>query len=1210
MSMRAAQVHSRADIFQAQGVLRIVRSPLPLAPTVPGQPAFVYSTADEGAECFIALWDDGSVTALHGHVDLGTGLRTALTQIVAEELSMSPSRVHMLMGMTGVSPNQGATIASASIQVHTAPLRAAAAQAAQWLLQQAARLWVLPVEELRMTEAGIQAADRPPVPWGNFLKGLNVELNLNLETPLKPVEEHSVSGQSLPRIDIPAKVFGELVFVHDMRLPGMLHGRVVRPPYAGADSGDFIGKTLERVDAQSIAHIPGIRSVVVQADFVGIVAEREEHAEQAMRELTVVWKPWPGMPDVSDAENAIRRHPSTARQLINDGDVDQALSDAAQHLQRTYVWPYQLHASIGPSCAVAHWQALQESGSPFQLRVWAGTQNPHALRADIALLCGLSDTQVDVVRMEAAGCYGRNGADDVAADAALLSKAVGAPVRVQLSREQEHLWEPKGAAQLMQVQGGLSDSGEPSGYDFQTSYPSNGATTLALLLTRTVVPLARAFEMGDRTARPPYDYADMRVTVNDMPPILRASWLRGVSALPNAFAHESFMDELATAAGVDPLQYRLAHMSDARAKEMLQATADKAGWKPHTQPQQQAAQGEWLQGQGVAYARYTHSKWPGFGAAWAAWVADVQVNKTTGEVQVKHVVVGHDAGRVINPKGVEQQVHGNVLQTTSRALFEQIQTDSADGSVSSAEWGSYPILNFRQVPVIEVVQMPRPLQDPLGAGESSSVPGTAAIANAIFDATGVRFRNPPFTPEVVRAAINPIAAPSTPTPQAEQVHRPDVPRSKQPGLLRAWRWQQWGGVLLAALSVGAAVVGWRSSLPRVTPVSAAFSEAQLQRGAQLAAMGNCVSCHTAEQGMPLAGGKAFVTPYGTVYSSNLSPDIDSGIGAWSYQAFARAMREGVSRDGHALYPVFPFTSFARMGDEDMTALYAWLMTQTPVAQTTPAPDMLMGLNMRPLLSVWNALFHNDKAERYDSTQTLQWNRGEYLVNGVAHCGACHTPRNLMGAEQKSTAYMQGAWVDGWQAPALTGLNHSPMPWREQDFFNYLRKGHTGFHGTASGPMAQVVRNLQAIPDEDIHAMAVYLSSLNPNASALGDTDYGARAIAVVSQAAASAPLADAAARQFAGSCGACHHEGDGPQLLGVNQSLALNANLHSDSPANVVNVILHGVQQPASRDIGFMPGFEHSLSKTQIVALVQWMRQRYAPGKPVWSEEEIVKAMN
>jgi nicotinate dehydrogenase subunit B len=532
-----------------------------------------------------------------------------------------------------------------------------------------------------------------------------------------------------------------------------------------------------------------------------------------------------------------------------------------------------------------------------------------------------------------------------------------------------------------------------------------------------------------------------------------------------------------------------------------------------------------------------------------------------------------------------------------------------DGSVTSAEWGSYPILNFRKVPVMEVVQMPRPQQDPLGAGESSSVPGTAAIANAIFDATGVRFRNPPFTPEVVRAAINPLAAPVTPTPQAEQV-MPDVPRSTQPGLLGGWRWQQLSGVLFATLAVGAALVGWRSALPRVTTASASFSAAQVERGAQLAAMGNCVSCHTAEQGTPLAGGQAFVTPYGTVYSTNLSPDMDTGIGAWSYQAFARAMREGVSRDGHALYPVFPFTSFARMSDEDMTALYAWLMTQTPVAQTTPAPDMVLGFNMRPLLSVWNAVFHQDRADRYDSTQTPQWNRGEYLVNGVAHCGACHTPRNLMGAEQKQTAYMQGAWVEGWQAPALTGFNQSPMPWREQDFFNYLSKGHTGFHGTANGPMAQVVRNLQTVPEQDIQAMAVYLASLNPSAASLDVAAFNARAMAQVTFAADHAPLPDAAARQFAGSCSACHHDGDGPQLLGVNQPLALNGNLHSDSPANLVNVILHGVQQPASRDIGFMPGFENSLSKPQIVSLVQWMRQRYAPGKPAWTVEEITKVMN
>jgi nicotinate dehydrogenase subunit B len=752
----------------------------------------------------------------------------------------------------------------------------------------------------------------------------------------------------------------------------------------------------------------------------------------------------------------------------------------------------------------------------------------------------------------------------------------------------------------------LGREGQPSGYDFQTSYPSNGATTLALLLTRTVEPIAQAFEMGDRTARPPYNYADLRVTVNDMPPILRASWLRGVSALPNSFAHESFIDELATAAGEDPLQYRLAHLADERAKAMVQATADKAGWQAHTQPQQRPPDGDWLVGQGVAYARYIHSKWPGFGAAWAAWVADVRVHKTTGEVQVQRVVVGHDAGMVVNPKGVEQQIHGNVLQTTSRALLEQVQTDATNGRVTSAEWGSYPILQFPQVPVIEVVQIPRALEDPLGAGESSSVPGTAAIANAIFDATGIRFRQPPFTPEVVRAALNPLAAPVQPTPQASR--NTDPTPSLQPGWAKGWTWPKVGGALLALAAFTAATVGWRSSLPRMTSPLAPVSQAVLARGAQVAALGNCVTCHTSDQGEPFAGGKAFNTGFGTVYSSNLTPDADTGLGAWSYPAFERAMRQGVSRDGHALYPAFPYTAFASISDDDMTALYAWLMQRPAVSQATPKADMGFPFGMRSLMLLWNGLFHQPSAYQYDPTQTAQWNRGEYLVNGAAHCGACHTPRNALGAEQKSSAYLQGAVLDGWQAPALTSLNPSPVPWRAEDFFHYLRHGYTDFHGVASGPMAHVVRNLQAVPDADLQAMAVYLASLQ-TAAPLNNSQQTAQAQQVVQQAAASAPLPSAAQRQFEGSCGACHHDGSGPQLLGVNQPLALNGNLHSSTPDNLVQVIQSGIQQPPSQRVGFMPGFKDSLSEAQMLDLVGWMRQRFAPDKPAWSQAQIREAL-
>ena len=290
--------------------------------------------------------------------------------------------------------------------------------------------------------------------------------------------------------------------------------------------------------------------------------------------------------------------------------------------------------------------------------------------------------------MEAAGCYGRNCADDVTADALLLSRAVGRPVRVQLTREQEHAWEPKGTAQLIDVNGGLNADGGVAAYDFATRYPSNGAPTLALLLTGRIAPTPAVFEMGDRTAIPPYDYDHMRVVANDMPPIVRASWFRGVSALPNTFAHESYIDELATEAGVDPIEYRLRYLKDQRAIDLVNAVAERAGWKPRPVRQEQDADGDIVHGRGFAYALYVHSKFPGYGAAWSAWIADVAVNKATGDVSVTRVVAGQDSGLMINPDGVRHQIHGNVIQSTSRALMEEIPFERT--SVARANGAAIP----------------------------------------------------------------------------------------------------------------------------------------------------------------------------------------------------------------------------------------------------------------------------------------------------------------------------------------------------------------------------------------------------------------------------------------------------------------------------------------------------------------------------------------
>nr|WP_241030942.1 molybdopterin cofactor-binding domain-containing protein [Paraburkholderia sp. Ac-20347] len=744
------------------GCLTVVRQPAPPVKPAPGQPGSLSSFVPEVPEVFVAVLDDGRMLAFNGHVDLGTGIRTSLAQIVAEELDVPAARVAMQLGHTAATPNQGPTIASASIQISATPLRCAAAQARLALLELAAQHFGAPVDALATDNAevffanadkattGDKPGDARRVSFAQLVAGRRIALDLDLKVPVKDPSTYRVIGKSSPRVDIPAKATGALTFVHDMRVPGMLHGRVVRPPYHGIDSGAFVGKLLERVDRESVAHVPGLRAVVVSGDFVGVVCEREEQAMRAARELRVTWKPMPTLPSLDDPGAAILAAPATRRPLLEEGDVEGArAAPGALTLTRTYVWPYQMHGSIGPSCALADYR---EPGAG-RITVWSGTQNPVSLRYDLATLVGRDEADIDIVRMEAAGCYGRNCADDVCGDALLLSRAVQAPVRVQLTRADEHAWEPKGTGQVVEVTGTVSREGRMTGYDFRTRYPSNDAPLLAALLTG-VVPgeQPRVFEMGDRTAVSPYVSENRRFVCEDLAPLVRSSWFRGVSALPNSFAHDAFADELAAQAGVDPLDFRLRHLQDARAAELLEAVAQRAGWKArttrHATPNDT---GRYARGRGMAYARYVHSRFPGFGAAWSAWVVDLVVDRVTGEVRVERLTVGQDTGTMVNPDGVRHQIHGNVIQVLSRSLKERVRF--ADGKVASREWGSYPILTFPELPAVDVVLMPRQGEPPMGAGESASVPGPAALANAIFDATGVRFYAPPFTPDTIRAGL-------------------------------------------------------------------------------------------------------------------------------------------------------------------------------------------------------------------------------------------------------------------------------------------------------------------------------------------------------------------------------------------------------------------------------------------------------------------------
>ncbi len=1105
-------------------------------------------------DTFLTLSAEGTATGYNGHVDLGTGLQTALAQIVAEELELPLTAVQIVLGDTARTPDQGPTIASESIQIAAIPLRAAAATARAWLLQAGALRLNAPLAEVR-AEAGHILWQDQRLPYAALLTGAET-LPLDDYAPLKDPASYSVVGHKAGRTDLPAKLTGTFDYIHDIRLPGMLHGHVIRPPYAGRDSGPFIGRSLIGYDEPAVARMPGFVAVVQQGDFLAVVATKAHLAQAIAQALPVQWHQPPDLPDLSDPVAAIKDQPSSPRTLDTTGDIASGLAECTTRLERRYVWPWHMHASIGPSCAVADWNA----GAPL---VWSGTQNPHMLRADLATLTGLAPEQIEVRRHQAAGCYGRNCADDVAGDALLLTRALNRPVRVQLTRAQENLWEPKGAAQIMEVSGGLTATADFHAYAYDSWYPSNRGPNLALLLTGVITPEPRPSDMGDRPIIPPYRIPHKRITVHDMAPIVRAAWLRGVSALPNTFAHESFVDELAAEAQEDPVAFRLRHMDDPRQADLIARTAAAADWQPRTTPQLRR-EGRMAYGQGFAFATYVHGPFPGTAAASAAWVVDVAVDMTTGEVTLSRVFVGQDQGLVINPDHVRHQIHGNVLQTASRTLQESVSFDQI--TVTDQSWATYPLATFPQTPQIETLLIERPNDPPLGVGESAAVPAAAAIANAIFDATGVRMREAPFTPEKMRDALG--IQPRTAAPLA-------LPGRKKRKTLLATTLG-----LTAALGLGALSFPLARAIPKTpAPAAANFSADTLSRGETLFALGNCASCHTAPDGTANTGGRAIQTPFGTVYSTNLTPDPDTGLGQWSFAAFARAMRAGISRDGHNLYPAFPYTSFAKMQEDDLFALYAYLQTLPPVAQTTPKAEMSVP---RPALAVWNALFHRPQTLTADATQSADWNRGRILVESVGHCAECHTPRNSLGAQAKTA--LTGAMVQDWFAPALAG---SAAQLRSTDnIAAYLSTGVAPGLAAASGPMAEVIAGLATLPQGDITAMATYLASLPTEAPA------------PLPEQAATIP--DRIDRIFTNACASCHEPAFPDMLTAAQIPLTRAPAVRAPSPAAAMTTIRDGLRAPTGTALRDMPGFAAELSEADIAALARYLRARYAPDLPAW----------
>lgn len=687
---------------------------------------------------WIAIEPDGTITAFSGKVELGTGVRTALAQIVAEELDVSIEQIRMVMGDTDRTPNEGYTAGSMTISGSGTVLRRAAAQARYAMLDMAAEFLDANIDELSVRDGVITVARDPQrsVTYAELMSGKLFELQVTDQIPLKSPDTYRIVGTSRPREDLPRKVTGQPSFIHDLQVPGMVHARLVRPPSPAAQ--------LVSIDENSVNDIPGLIEVVQRGNFIGVVAEREEQAIRAAKQLRVEWEETVTYPKIQDLYATLRSQPTQDKVVIEQGDFERAFASAANQVHAVYTHPYHAHATMGPSCAVA--EVIND-----QVTVWASTPGPYPLSGALAQLLNLPVEHVHVIHMEGAGAYGQNGSDDAAADAVILAQAVGRPVRVQWTRKDEFVWEPKSPAMVMDVQTGLDAQGNVIAWDYHVWSPSHtnrprvaDQLIAAQLLSRQSAPPSRFSFGAERNAPTNYAFPAQRVTVHYVSnSYLHVSSFRTLGGMQNTFANESFMDELAAAAGVDPLEYRLRYIPEPREREVLQAAAERATWESRPSPRKDASLV--AEGRGVAFARYENDQ------AIVACIAEVQVERASGIVRVKRIVVAHDCGLIINPDGVRNQIEGNVIQALSRALKEEVRFD--ERRITSVDWQTYPILTFSEVPEIEIVLINRPDQPAIGAGEPATVTTAAAVANAIFDATGIRLREIPFTPQRVQSAI-------------------------------------------------------------------------------------------------------------------------------------------------------------------------------------------------------------------------------------------------------------------------------------------------------------------------------------------------------------------------------------------------------------------------------------------------------------------------
>ena len=689
-------------------------------------------------DAWIRIDADGTITALTGKAELGQGFKTAFQQIAAEELDVPFKSVNVVTADTRRTANEGYTSGSNSMKYSGTAIQNAAAQVRELLIAEAARRFELPAESLKTADAAVIAPDGRKLGYGELVAGDMLHVQAQPKSKLKDPATYSIMGQPVPRVDIPAKVTGGAAYIQDMRLPGMVHARVVRPPSYGAE--------LVAPDSASVENLPGVVKVVRDGNFLAVVATKEYQAVKAMRALAsrAKWRETARLPKQDDLPNVITGLPSQDTTIYTQSNPS---ATATKIIEASYTRPYQAHGSIGPSCAVA--QSVNDA-----MTVWTHTQGVYPDRAGIAEMLRVPPTSVRLIHVEGSGCYGHNGADDAAADAALIARAMpGIPVRVQWMREQEHAWEPFGPAMVTKLKASLDGDGAIVDWNFEvwsnthSMRPGGAGSMLAAqqMAQPFALPAPKPLPLpeggGDRNAIPFYKFPNAKVVHHFIPKMpLRISAMRALGAYHNVFSIESFMDELAVLAGADPVEFRLKHLDDQRGRDVIEKAAQGFGWKKDQKPPPD-------RGFGFAFARYKNL------AAYCAVACEVEVNRESGRPRLVRAVAAVDSGQVVNPDGLTNQIEGAILQSMSWTLYESVTFD--DVRITSIDWQTYPILRFDAVPdKVDVHIINRPGQPFLGSGETGQGPAAASIANAIANATGKRLRNLPLTRKRIKDAID------------------------------------------------------------------------------------------------------------------------------------------------------------------------------------------------------------------------------------------------------------------------------------------------------------------------------------------------------------------------------------------------------------------------------------------------------------------------